>query len=81
MNWYVKQAKRLIVAVIGLTVVLLGVILIFTPGPAIIVIPLGLFILASEFVWARRLLKKLRNQFPKKQRMKAKEWLEKKFRR
>ena len=33
-----------------------GVAMIVLPGPAVIVIPIGLAILASEFVWAARLL-------------------------
>jgi uncharacterized protein (TIGR02611 family) len=49
--------RKVIVGVIGGTVVLLGVLMILLPGPAIIVIPLGLGILASEFVWARRVVK------------------------
>ena len=57
-----KQARRLVVAVVGLTVVLIGVIMVFTPGPAIIVIPAGLGILATEFVWARRLLKHVKER-------------------
>lgn len=48
--------RKVIVGVIGGTVVLLGLLMIFLPGPAIIVIPLGLGILASEFVWARRVV-------------------------
>lgn len=52
----VRHARRLVVFVIGSTVLLFGVLLIFTPGPAIIVIPIGLAILATEFVWARILL-------------------------
>lgn len=51
-------ARKVIVGVIGGTVVLLGVVMIVLPGPAIVVIPLGLGILASEFVWARRAVKK-----------------------
>ena len=51
-----KQAKRVIVIVVGFTVLLFGIVLIVTPGPAILVIPLGLAILATEFLWARRLL-------------------------
>jgi tellurite resistance protein TerC len=51
-----KQAKRVIVIVIGFTVLVLGIVLIVLPGPAVLVIPLGLAILATEFVWARRLL-------------------------
>jgi uncharacterized protein (TIGR02611 family) len=53
-----KRAKRVITAVVGFTVLLLGVVMIFLPGPAMLVVPIGLAILATEFVWARRLLKK-----------------------
>ena len=56
-----KFIRRLIVAVIGFTVLLIGIALIVLPGPATIVIPLGLLILATEFVWARRLLKKFKD--------------------
>ena len=52
----VPRVKRVIVAVIGATVLLLGVALIFLPGPAIVVIPAGLAILATEFAWAKRWL-------------------------
>jgi uncharacterized protein (TIGR02611 family) len=51
-----RQARRLIVLVIGGTVLLIGVALLVLPGPAFIVIPLGLAILATEFRWARNLL-------------------------
>ncbi len=56
-----KTVKRIIVAIIGFTVLIIGIALIVLPGPAFIVIPLGLAILASEFLWARRLLKKIKN--------------------
>ena len=49
-----------IIAVIGFTVLLIGIALLVLPGPAIIVIPVGLTILASEFVWARSILKKVK---------------------
>ena len=51
-----KQAKRVVVIVVGFTILVLGIVLIVLPGPAILVIPLGLAILATEFVWARWLL-------------------------
>lgn len=51
-----KQAKRFVVIVVGFTVLIIGIALIVLPGPATVVIPLGLAILATEFVWARRLL-------------------------
>jgi hypothetical protein len=46
-----------------MTVLLMGVALIVLPGPAFIVIPLGLAILATEFIWARRCLQKVRQWF------------------
>ncbi|MGH2376387.1 MAG: PGPGW domain-containing protein [Candidatus Methylomirabilales bacterium] len=55
-----KQARRLIVAVVGGTVLLIGLALLVLPGPAVVVIPLGLAILATEFVWARRLLARVK---------------------
>jgi tellurite resistance protein TerC len=51
-------ARKAIVAVIGSTIVLFGIALIVLPGPAFIVIPLGIVILASEFAWARRVIRR-----------------------
>lgn len=50
-----RFARKVAVAVIGSTVLALGIALIVLPGPGFIVIPLGLAILATEFLWARRL--------------------------
>jgi tellurite resistance protein TerC len=55
-----KAARRIVVAVVGATVLLIGVVMIVTPGPAIVVIPVGLTILSIEFAWARTWLKRLR---------------------
>ncbi len=57
----IKTIKRIIITIIGFTVLIIGMAMIVLPGPAIIVIPLGLAILASEFLWARRLLKRIKN--------------------
>jgi len=57
--------RRIMVAIVGFTVLLIGVALLVLPGPAFIVIPLGLAILATEFVWARALWKRARRVFPK----------------
>ena len=54
-----RVGRKIVVAVIGATVLAVGVTLIVLPGPAVVVIPLGLAILATEFVWARRLLRRL----------------------
>lgn len=50
------QAKRLVVIVIGFTILAAGIAMIVLPGPAIVVIPVGLAVLATEFIWARKLL-------------------------
>jgi uncharacterized protein (TIGR02611 family) len=52
--------RRALVFVIGLSVVLVGIVMLVTPGPAVVVIPAGLALLATEFVWARRLLTRLK---------------------
>src|SRR5213592_2222487 len=55
-----KIVRRVIVSVVGVTVLLIGVALLVLPGPAFIVIPVGLAILATEYAWARRSLKRAR---------------------
>lgn len=51
-----SQALRAVKIVIGFTLLLTGIALIVLPGPAFVVIPLALGILAGEFVWAKKLL-------------------------
>jgi len=55
-----KLARRIVVAVVGSTVLLAGIVMIVTPGPAIVLVPVGLAILGAEFAWARLWLHKLR---------------------
>lgn len=50
------QAKRVVVVVIGFTILAAGVAMIVLPGPAFVAIPVGLAVLATEFLWARKLL-------------------------
>ena len=57
-----KQIKKVIIAIVGFIVLLTGIILIVLPGPASLVIPAGLAILATEFVWARNLLNKIKSK-------------------
>jgi tellurite resistance protein TerC len=59
-NLTYTTVRRIVVAIVGASVLLIGIVMIVTPGPAFIVIPAGLAILAIEFVWARQWLKKLR---------------------
>ena len=60
LNVTYKVARRIVVGVVGATVVLLGLVMLVTPGPALVVIPVGLAILSIEFTWARMWLRKLR---------------------
>jgi hypothetical protein len=57
-----KQARKGIVAVIGFLLLLVGAAMIILPGPAFIVIPAGLMVLGTEFVWARDLLTAVRKK-------------------
>jgi tellurite resistance protein TerC len=52
------KLRKLIVGVIGGTIVLIGIALIVLPGPSSLVIPIGLIILASEFAWARWIVRR-----------------------
>jgi tellurite resistance protein TerC len=49
----IGAARKILIGLMGGTVLLIGIIMIVTPGPALIVIPAGLAILATEFAWAR----------------------------
>lgn len=52
--------RRAIVGLIGITIVLVGLLLIFLPGPGALVILLGLAVLGTEFVWAQRIIRRAR---------------------
>jgi tellurite resistance protein TerC len=55
-----RTARRVVIGVVGTTVLTIGIAMVVLPGPAVAVIPIGLAILATEFVWARRWLAKIR---------------------
>jgi uncharacterized protein (TIGR02611 family) len=54
-----RFVKRLVVSIAGMTVLLIGIVMIITPGPATLVILAGLAILAAEYAWAYRSLQAL----------------------
>jgi uncharacterized protein (TIGR02611 family) len=58
----VEQVRRLSRIVGGFTLLLIGLVMIFTPGPGWLVILLGLGLLAAEFVWARRLMERIKRE-------------------
>jgi len=55
-----RIAKRIAIGIVGGSVLIIGVLMIVLPGPAFVVIPVGLGILSLEFAWARSWLKKAR---------------------
>ena len=57
-----KRVKRLVVIVIGFTMLAAGMAMIVLPGPAFVFIPAGLAVLATEFLWARKLLQKVKEK-------------------
>lgn len=81
------KAKKLAALVLGWSFIALGVIGLFLPVlQGIFFLLIGLFILSSEYVWAHRLLAKIRNRFPtvalqcEKASRNARSWLAKVFR-
>ena len=63
-----KYARRIVIAVVGATVVLAGVVMLVTPGPGLVVIPAGLAILSIEFAWARHWLRRVRERISRRSR-------------
>ncbi|HUG09901.1 MAG TPA: PGPGW domain-containing protein [Opitutaceae bacterium] len=55
-----RQFRRVVILITGGMVLLIGIALLVLPGPAIVVIPIGLSILALEFAWARRWKRRVR---------------------
>ena len=58
----IDQVWRFFKILAGFTLLLAGVVMIFTPGQGCLVIFLGLTLLAAEFVWARRLMDRMKHQ-------------------
>ena len=63
-----KILRRILIALVGGTVLLVGIAMIVLPGPAILVIPAGLAILGIEFAWARHWLNKVKEYMPGKKK-------------
>jgi len=64
-----RQARKAVILLLGSSVLLIGVAMILLPGPAVLVIPLGLSILAVEFAWARRWLRQIKMKIADGQKM------------
>ena len=64
-NRVIRTSWKLIVFVVGVTVVLGGLAMVVLPGPGFLVVIAGLAILASEFAWARFLLQEAKKHAAK----------------
>jgi tellurite resistance protein TerC len=53
-----RQARRVVTIVIGFTILLLGAAMLVLPGPGMVTVVLGLALLGTEFIWAKRLYKR-----------------------
>lgn len=58
----VEQVRRLFRIIAGFTLLAAGVVMLVTPGPGWLTIFLGLGLLAAEFIWARRLMERIKHQ-------------------
>jgi uncharacterized protein (TIGR02611 family) len=58
LRWIWRSTKRIVVFVVGVSLVVLGLVMLVLPGPGIVVVFLGFAILATEFVWAEVALDK-----------------------
>ena len=58
----VEQVRRVFLVIAGFTLLLAGGVMLVTPGPGMLAIFLGLGLLAAEFVWARRLMERIKHE-------------------
>lgn len=63
MQTTLRHAKRVIITIVGITVILIAIALFVLPGPGILVLIIGLAILATEYEFARVWLKKLQQKY------------------
>jgi uncharacterized protein (TIGR02611 family) len=59
----VRHTKRLVIGVVGVTIVAVGFAFFVLPGPGLLIVIIGLAVLASEFVWAKRLLDQAKGHY------------------
>ncbi len=58
----VEQVRRVFLIIAGFTLLLAGGVMLVTPGPGMLAIFFGLGLLAAEFVWARRLMERIKHE-------------------
>ncbi len=57
--------RKIVVGIVGGLCFMAGVVMIFTPGPAVVFIPLGILLLATEFPWAERWFHRMKDTIHK----------------
>lgn len=62
MNFFIKYARKIVIATVGASLLVIGVILIILPGPGLLLILAGLLVLSVEFAWAERHVHKVRSK-------------------
>ncbi|MBN1302207.1 MAG: hypothetical protein JW995_13410 [Melioribacteraceae bacterium] len=65
-----KKIRKILITVIGILLITVGTLLLVLPGPGLILIALGIIVLGSEYVWARRLTEKSKEYLSKRKRTK-----------
>jgi uncharacterized protein (TIGR02611 family) len=56
----ITRVKRIVKIIVGFTLLALGVLMLVLPGPGWLTIVVGLAMLAGEFIWAKRLLDRVK---------------------
>lgn len=74
LTFIMRSAKRIAVLVVGLALVAGGLAMLVLPGPGIVVVILGLAVLATEFVWAEKMLDRARTQAERARRKAQSSW-------
>ena len=63
LNESLRNTRRVIILIVGVTIILFGIALIFLPGPGLLIIVAGLAFLSSEYLWAKKALQKVKDEF------------------
>lgn len=74
LQFTLRSTKRILVLVIGLALVAGGLAMLVLPGPGIVVVIVGLAVLATEFVWAERMLDRAKDHATKVKARAASSW-------
>lgn len=55
-RFMLRNGKRIAITIVGIVLVLGGLVLLVLPGPGVVLLIAGLAVLATEYVWAQRML-------------------------